>query len=37
MYDITPQGERQYKRVKYLIYGLYVFIPLCIFLTESVH
>ena len=30
MYDITPKGERQYKRVKYLLYGLYVFIPLMI-------
>ncbi len=38
MYDITPKGERQYKRVKYLIYGLYIIIPLfMIFLTESVH
>ena len=30
MYDITEKGERQYRRVKYLLYGLYVFIPLMI-------
>ena len=33
MYDITPKGERQYKRVKYLIYGLYVLIPLSILMS----
>ena len=33
MYDITPKGERQYKRVKYLIYGLYILIPLSIFMS----
>lgn len=33
MYDITPKGERQYKRVKYLIYGLYILIPLSILMS----
>ena len=33
MYDITPKGERQYKRVKYLIDGLYVLIPLSILMS----
>jgi hypothetical protein len=28
MYDISEKGEKQYKRVTYLIYGLYVVIPL---------
>ena len=28
MYDISEKGEKQYKRVKYLIYGLYVFLSL---------
>ena len=38
MYDISEKGERQYKRVKYLIYGLYVFIPLVMILSSvSVH
>jgi len=38
MYDISEKGERQYKRVKYLILGLYIIIPLCmLFITTSVH
>ena len=27
MYDITEKGERQYKRVKLGLYGLYILIP----------
>ena len=38
MYDISEKGEKQYKRVKYLILGLYIIIPLCmLFITTSVH
>ena len=38
MYDISEKGEKQYKRVQYLIYGLYVFIPLVmIFFTNGAH
>ena len=38
MYDISEKGETQYKRVQYLIYGLYVFIPLVmIFFTNGAH
>ena len=37
MYDITEKGERQYRRVKYLIYGLYVFIPLMILSGCNTH
>tara|TARA_Y100000592_G_C5477465_1_gene323164 strand:+ start:770 stop:1042 length:273 start_codon:yes stop_codon:yes gene_type:complete len=28
MYDITEKGEKQYRRVVRLIYGLYILIPL---------
>ena len=33
MYDITEKGQRQYKRVVRLIWGLYVLIPLLIFVS----
>jgi hypothetical protein len=38
MYDISEKGKRQYKRVTYLIYGLYVLIPLCmLFVSRGVY
>jgi len=27
MYDTSEKGERQFKRVEYLLWGLYIFIP----------
>ena len=33
MYDITEKGQRQYRRVVRLIWGLYVLIPLLIFVS----
>ena len=33
MYDITEQGQRQYRRVVGLIWGLYILIPLLFFVT----
>ena len=36
MYDITEKGEKQYRRVKWLIYGLYVFIPLVVIFSSVV-
>ena len=33
MYDITEKGQRQYRRVVGLIWGLYILIPLLFFVT----
>ena len=35
MYDITEKGKKQYRRVKVLIYGLYILIPLAILMGYS--
>tara|TARA_B100000963_G_scaffold195085_1_gene169715 strand:- start:6817 stop:7035 length:219 start_codon:yes stop_codon:yes gene_type:complete len=41
MYDITEKGEKQYRRVVRLIYGLYILIPLVFLLgcagLEPIH
>ena len=33
MYDITEKGQRQYKRVVRLIWGLYILIPALFLIT----
>ncbi len=31
MYDISEKGEKQFKRVERLIWGLYILIPVMVF------
>ncbi len=36
MYDTSEKGEKQYRRVVGLIYGLYVLIPLSFLLQQVI-